>query len=127
MKLKDSGINVVTWNRQMLIDELAEQYKDVIERDLIASILISLEKNIENHLLDTQVDNPVNIKIFSGLTITGRIKPQRKVTVAGTDFKVNEGLKVTAKISRYFSKKLDQYWMPYQNRKKFKSRNKYFF
>lgn len=103
--MRESGQNAVLKITQSdLIDELADDFIGVYDRETITNIIKGLEDNIVYHLKRATKEKSVLIKLFFGLQITSRIVDEQEVSLNGTHYTRSERYSVRSKVSRYFNR-----------------------
>ena len=103
--MRESGQNAVLKINQIdLIDELADDFIGIYDRETITNIIKGLEENIVYHLKRATKEKSVLIKLFFGLQITSRIVDEQEVSLNGTHYIRSERYSVRSKISRYFNR-----------------------
>ena len=59
------------------------------------------------YLLETTEENPITIKLFSGLTVGGKYMPER-IFRSFDEFYCEPKIKVKAKVTRHFNEKINR-------------------
>ena len=93
--------NLITYNQADLIREISEDYPFYSE-DNIRNILESLEIHVKEHLSESELEHPVMVKIFFGLSLLGWIVPAASRNCFGIDVKLDDRIRVRPKLTRYF-------------------------
>lgn len=99
--------NLITYSQADLIKEISEDYPSYSE-DNIRNILESLEIHIKEHLAESELEHPVQVKIFFGLSLLGWIVPAANKSCFGVDVKLDDRIRVKPKLTRYFIRKVNQ-------------------
>ncbi len=99
--------NLITYNQADLIKEISEDYPSYSE-DNIRNILKSLEIHIEEHLSESELKHPVQVKLFFGLSLLGWIVPAASKNCFGTDIKLDDRIRIRPKLTRYFIRKVNE-------------------
>ena len=100
--LKQNKVIKLTQND--LIDELADDFEGVYDKDTIKNIILDLQENILNHLKEATTDQTVSIRPLMGLVITSRMTKEQEVTLNGKTYTKSERLNAKAKMTRYFNR-----------------------
>lgn len=101
--------NLISYNQTDLIREIAADYAGQYDRDDVRNVLESYENHIREHLCEAaDLKKPIVIKLFSGLQINSRFVPEHVTnTPFGNDVKIRDRIRVTARTSRHFTRKLN--------------------
>lgn len=99
--------NLITYNQADLIKEISEDYPSYSE-DNIKNILESLEIHIKEHLAESELEHPVQVKLFFGLSLLGWVVPAANKNCFGLDVKLDDRIKIKPKLTRYFIRKVNQ-------------------
>lgn len=101
--------NLISYNQSDLIREIAMDYVGQYDRDDVRNILESYENHIKEHLRESaDLKKPIVVKLFSGLQINSRFIPEHVTnTPFGSDVEVSDRIRVTARTSRHFTRKLN--------------------
>lgn len=99
--------NLITYNQADLIKEISEDYPSYSE-DNIRNILESLEIHIKEHLSESELEHPVQVKLFFGLSLLGWIVPAENKNCFGVDVELNERIRIKPKLTRYFIRKVNE-------------------
>ena len=103
--MHESGQNAVLKITQSdLIDELADDFVGIYDRETIINIIKGLEENIIYHLKRATKEKSVLIKLFFGFQITSRVVDEQEVSLNGTHYTRSERYSVRSKVSRYFNR-----------------------
>lgn len=102
--------NLISYNQTDLIHEIAADYTGQYDRDDVRNILESYENHIREHLCEAaELEKPIVVKLFSGLQINSRFVPEHTTnTPFGDNVKVSDRIRVTARTSRHFTRKLNE-------------------
>ena len=100
--LKQNKVIKITQND--LIDELADDFEGVYDKETIKNIVLDLQENILNHLKEATTEQTVSIRPLMGLVITSRMTDEKEVTLNGKTYTKIYRLNAKAKITRYFNK-----------------------
>lgn len=102
--------NLISYNQTDLIHEIAADYSGQYDRDDVRNILESYESHIREHLCESaDLKKPITVKLFSGLQINSRFVPEHVTnTPFGNDVEVSDKIRVTARTSRNFTRKLNE-------------------
>lgn len=99
--------NLIIYNQADLIKEISEDYPSYSE-DNIKNILESLEIHIKEHLAESELEHPVQVKIFFGLSLLGWIIPAANKNCFGVDVELNDRIRIRPKLTRYFIRKVNE-------------------
>lgn len=102
--------NLISYNQTDLIHEIAADYAGQYDRDDVRNILESYENHIKEHLREAaDLKKPIVVKLFSGLQINCRFVPEHITnTPFGDNVNVGDRIRVTARTSRHFTRKLNE-------------------
>jgi len=102
--------NLISYNQSDLIREISADYAGQLDRDDIRNVLESYENHILEHLCEAaDLKKPIVVKLFSGLQINSRFIPEHVTnTPFGNDVEVGDKIRITARTSRYFTRKLNE-------------------
>ena len=102
--------NLISYNQTDLIHEIVTDYFGQYDRDDVRNILESYENHIREHLCEAaDLKKPIVVKLFSGLQINSRFIPEHTTnTPFGNDVEVSDKIRVTARTSRHFTRKLNE-------------------
>lgn len=99
--------NLITYNQADLIKEISEDYPSYSE-DNIKNVLESLEMHIKEHLAESELEHPVQVKLFFGLSLLGWIVPAANKNCFGVNVKIDDRIRIKPKLTRYFIRKVNQ-------------------
>ncbi len=99
--------NLITYNQSDLIKEISGDYPKYSENN-IKNILESLETHIKEHLAESELEHPIQIKLFFGLSLLGYVVPETTKTCFGVDIEIPNKVRVKPKITRYFVRKVNE-------------------
>ena len=99
--------NLITYSQADLIKEISEDYPSYSE-DNIRNILESLEIHVKEHLSESELEHPVQVKLFFGLSLLGWIIPATNKNCFGVDVKLDDRIRVRPKLTRYFIRKINK-------------------
>ncbi len=99
--------NLITYNQADLIREISEDYPSYSE-DNIRNILESLEIHVKEHLSESELEHPVMVKLFFGLSLLEWIVPAASKNCFGVDVKLGNRIRVRPKLTRYFIRKVNE-------------------
>ena len=99
--------NLIIYNQADLIKEISEDYPSYSE-DNIKNILESLEIHIKEHLAESELEHPVQVQIFFGLSLLGWIIPAANKNCFGVDVELNDRIRIRPKLTRYFIRKVNE-------------------
>ncbi|KAI4451626.1 hypothetical protein C823_006186 [Eubacterium plexicaudatum ASF492] len=99
--------NLITYNQADLIKEISEDYPSYSE-DNIKNILESLEIHVKEHLSESELEHPVQVKLFFGLSLLGWIVPAANKNCFGMNVKLNDRIRIKPKLTRYFIRKVNE-------------------
>lgn len=102
--------NLISYNQTDLIHEIVEDYTGQYDRDDVRNILELYENHIREHLCEAaELKKPIVVKLFSGLQINSRFVPEHTTnTIFGNNVEVSDKIRVTARTSRHFTRKLNE-------------------
>lgn len=102
--------NLISYNQTDLIHEIVADYTGQYDRDDVRNILESYENHILEHLCEAaDLKKPIVVKLFSGLQISSRFIPEHITnTIFGNNVEVSDKIRVTARTSRHFTRKLNE-------------------
>ena len=100
--LKQNKVVKITQND--LIDELADDFEGVYDRETIKNIIFDLQENILNHLKEATTEQTVSIRPLMGLVITSRMTKEQDIILNGKNYTKSERLNAKAKMTRYFNR-----------------------
>lgn len=102
--------NLISYNQTDLIREIAADYAGQYDRDDVRNVLESYENHIREHLCEAaDLKKPIVIKLFSGLQINSRFVPEHVTnTPFGNNVEVCDRIRVAARTSRHFTRKLNE-------------------
>lgn len=100
--LKQNKVIKITQND--LIDELADDFEGVYDKDTIKNIILDLQENILNHLKLATTEQTVSIRPLMGLVITSKMTEEKEIMLNGKTYTKSERLNAKAKITRYFNR-----------------------
>lgn len=102
--------NLISYNQSDLICEIATDYAGQYDRDDVRNILESYENHIREHLCEAaKLKKPIVVKLFSGLQINSRFIPEHVTnTPFGNGVEVSDKIRVTARTSRHFTRRLNE-------------------
>ena len=87
--------NLITYNQSDLIKEISGDYPKYSEN------------NIKN-ILESELEHPIQIKLFFGLSLLGYVVPETTKTCFGVDIEIPNKVRVKPKITRYFVRKVNE-------------------
>ncbi len=99
--------NLITYNQADLIKEISEDYPSYSE-DNIKNILESLEIHVKEHLSESELEHPVQVKLFFGLSLLGWIVPAANKNCFGMNVELNDRIRIKPKLTRYFIRKVNE-------------------
>ncbi|MEY8518754.1 hypothetical protein AALC25_18015 [Lachnospiraceae bacterium 29-84] len=102
--------NLISYNQSDLIREIAMDYAGQYDSDDIRNILESYESHIREHLCESaDLKKPIVVKLFSGLQINSRFIPEHTTnTPFGDNVEISDRIRVAARTSRHFTRKLNE-------------------
>lgn len=99
--------NLITYNQADLIKEISEDCPSYSE-DNIRNVLESLENHVKEHLSESELEHPVQVKIFFGLSLLGWIVPAADKNCFGINLKLDDRIRIKPKLTRYFIRKVNE-------------------
>lgn len=105
---KEKGL--LTINQAELIDSIYSKYKTIYTRQDIKNILSALEVVCKDYLIEELSERHplIQIKIFAGLSLFGKLETEKEKNVFGTVIDVPKHINVRSQVAKGYSRRLNE-------------------
>ena len=105
---KEKGL--LTINQAELIDTIYSKYKTIYTRQDIKNILTALEDVCKDCLIEELSERHplIQIKIFAGLSLFGKLETEKEKNVFGTVIDVPKHINVSSQVAKGYARRLNE-------------------
>lgn len=101
---------LITINQAELIDSIYSKYKTIYTRKDIKNILSALEDVCKDCLIEELSEKHplIQIKIFAGLSLFGKLETEKEKNVFGTVIDVPKHINVRSQVAKGYARRLNE-------------------
>lgn len=102
--------SLLTINQAELIDSIYDKYKTIYTRKDVKNILSALEDVCKDYMIEELSEKHplIQIKIFAGLSLFGKLETKKEKNVFGTVINVPKHINVRSQVAKGYSRRLNE-------------------